>query len=62
MVKILTSLRNLKILSKKNMDPLVKVEIYNSEKNAIDLDSPVEDKSDKFNQNSDFLKDMGSKS
>ena len=39
-VKILRGLRDLKIISKKNMDPITKLEIYNAKKNVIDIDLP----------------------
>ena len=40
LVKILTTLRNLKILSKKQLSPETLLEMKTHSKNAIDLDSP----------------------
>jgi hypothetical protein len=39
-IKILNTLRNLKIQMKNEIKPATRVEIYNSGKNVIDLDSP----------------------
>jgi hypothetical protein len=42
-VKILKSLRNMKIYFKTKINPIDKVQIYNSHKNSIELDSPIDD-------------------
>ena len=42
------------------MTPIKKLQVYNNYKNAIDLDSPKEDKSesDDYNQNHEFIEEL----
>ena len=62
-VKILTSIRNMKIMMKKDMDQVQRYKIFNSSKNAIELDYEVDQNSlDSNDDNQSYAKeqpDMG---